>query len=290
VITVPNTFIATTEAISQTVHGRCSWMSIRKPVTWIPKRSKRKLPPGPKPSSRSIFTASRRTWTRSQSIADRHGLAVVEDACQAHGALYKDKKAGSMGLAGCFSFYPGKNLGAFGEGGAVVTQEERTAETIRMIRDHGQNKKYYHDVEGYNGRLDAIQAGVLRIKLKRLAAWNESRRKNAAYYNERLSDIPGIQLPVEADYARSVYHLYVIHTDRRDAMQQFLADKGIATGLHYPKPLHLQNAYAHLGLAEGAFPAAENSARHLLSLPMFAELTRDQMDYVADSIKEFQST
>jgi dTDP-4-amino-4,6-dideoxygalactose transaminase len=290
VITVPNTFIATTEAISQT-GARPVFVDVDPQTCNLdPEKIEAKITARTKAIVPIHLYGQPADMDPITEIADRHGLAVVEDACQAHGALYKDKKAGSMGLAGCFSFYPGKNLGAFGEGGAVVTQEERTAETIRMIRDHGQNKKYYHDVEGYNGRLDAIQAGVLRIKLKRLAAWNESRRKNAAYYNERLSDIPGIQLPVEADYARSVYHLYVIHTDRRDAMQQFLADKGIATGLHYPKPLHLQNAYAHLGLAEGAFPAAENSARHLLSLPMFAELTRDQMDYVADSIKEFQST
>ncbi len=138
-----------------------------------------------------------------------------------------------------------------------MTQDEKTAQTMRMIRDHGQNEKYYHQMEGYNGRLDAIQAGVLRIKLKRLADWNESRRKNAAYYNQRLAAIPGIQLPVEADYARSVYHLYVIHADRRDDLQPFLAEKGIATGLHYPRPLHLQAAYAHMGMPEGAFPTVE---------------------------------
>ena len=192
-----------------------------------------------------------------------------------------------MGDAAAFSFYPGKNLGAFGEGGAVVTQDEKTARTIRMIRDHGQSKKYYHDMEGFNGRLDAIQAGVLRIKLRRLADWNESRRNNAAYYTKGLADIDGVQLPYEAESSRSVYHLYVIHTDRRDAMQKYLADKGIATGFHYPVPLHLQNAYTHMGLKEGDFPVAEKSARRLLSLPMFAELTTEQMDYVVENIKAF---
>jgi dTDP-4-amino-4,6-dideoxygalactose transaminase len=192
-----------------------------------------------------------------------------------------------MGLAGCFSFYPGKNLGAFGEGGAVVTQDEALAATIRMIRDHGQSQKYYHPMEGYNGRLDAIQAGVLRIKLKHLADWNEARRRNAAYYNQRLADIPGIVRPVEDPNAWAVYHLYVIDTPRRDELQSFLAQKGIATGLHYPQPLHLQAAYAHFGFQEGAFPVAEASARRLLSLPMFAELTREQMDYVVDNIKAF---
>ncbi len=287
VITVSNTFIATTEAISQA--GGVPIFADVDPNTL-------NIDPD---AIKACITSKTRAIVPVHlygqpadmdpilSIADQHGLAVIEDACQAHGALYKGKKAGSIGLAGCFSFYPGKNLGAFGEGGAVVTQDEKMAEKIRMIRDHGQNKKYFHDMEGYNGRLDAIQAGVLRIKLRKLAGWNESRRNNAAVYNELLSNIPGVQLPVEADYVRSVYHLYVIHVDRRDQMQQFLDKKGIATGLHYPKPLHLQTAYAHCGLKEGAFPNAEKSANRLLSLPMFAELTKDQMTYVAESIREF---
>ena len=287
VITVSNTFIATTEAISQT-GAKPVFVDIDPTTCNLdPATIETKITSKTKAIVPVHLYGQPADMDPILDIADRHGLAVIEDACQAHGALYKGKKAGSLGLAGCFSFYPGKNLGAFGEGGAVVTQDEKTAETIRMIRDHGQNKKYYHDMEGFNGRLDAIQAGVLRIKLKRLADWNESRRKNAAYYNQQLSVVPGIELPVEADYARSVYHLYVIHSDRRDEMQQFLSERGIATGLHYPMPLHLQNAYASMGLKEGAFPVAENSARRLLSLPMFAELTKDQMDYVIDSIKEF---
>ncbi|MEE4265733.1 MAG: DegT/DnrJ/EryC1/StrS family aminotransferase [Desulfobacteraceae bacterium] len=290
VITVPNTFIATTEAISQAgarpvfvdVDPATCNMDPEKIDAKITRRTKAIVP--------VHLYGQPADMDPILDIADRHGLAVVEDACQAHGALYKGRKAGSMGFAGCFSFYPGKNLGAFGEGGAIVTQDEATAKQMRMIRDHGQNEKYYHQIEGYNGRLDAIQAGVLRIKLKRLADWNESRRKNAVYYHERLAAIPGIQLPAEADYARSVYHLYVIHADRRDDLQRFLAEKGVATGLHYPRPLHLQAAYSHMGMPQGAFPASEHSARRLLSLPMFAELTREQVDYVADSIKEFQST
>lgn len=287
VITVPNTFIATTEAISQT-GARPTFVDIDpdtcnidplKIEVAITSRSKAIIPVhlyGQPADMDAIL-----------DIAERHGLVVVEDACQAHGALYKGKKAGALGLAGCFSFYPGKNLGAFGEGGAVVTQDEKIARKIKMIRDHGQSQKYYHDMEGYNGRLDAIQAGVLRLKLKRLSNWNESRHKNASYYNERLSDIPEIKLPVEADFAKSVYHLYVIHTDHRDDLQKFLAEKGIATGLHYPRPLHLQKAYKHMGHNEGSFPVSENSAQRLLSLPMFAELTTDQIDYVADQIKTF---
>jgi dTDP-4-amino-4,6-dideoxygalactose transaminase len=220
-------------------------------------------------------------------IAQRNGLLIIEDACQAHGAKYKNKKAGSMAAAGCFSFYPGKNLGAYGEGGAVVTQDEKIAAEIHTIRDHGQNKKYYHTMEGYNGRLDAIQAAVLRVKLKRLADWNRSRNDNAAYYNELLSDVPGIEFARVADHADSVYHLYVIMVDDRDALQEFLGEKGIATGLHYPLPLHLQKAYAHLGYKEGDFPVTERAARRLLSLPMYPELTREQIEYVADNIKQF---
>jgi dTDP-4-amino-4,6-dideoxygalactose transaminase len=192
-----------------------------------------------------------------------------------------------MGAAGCFSFYPGKNLGAFGEAGAVVTHDEEVAGKIRMLRDHGQKKKYFHDTEGYNGRLDAIQAGVLRIKLKQLQSWNQARRLHAADYNELLQGIPGIILPKEAEYSESVYHLYVILVDNRDELQKFLQDKGIFTGLHYPLPLHLQKAYAHLGYNKGDFPVAESAAARLLSLPMFPELTRDQIEYVTDSIKEF---
>ncbi len=287
VITVTNTFIATTEAISQTGAQPVFVDIDPKTCNMDPGAIEAKITARTKAIVPVHLYGQPADMDPIIDVANRHGLAVIEDACQAHGALYKGKKAGSLGLSGCFSFYPGKNLGAFGEGGAVVTQDDRTAETIRMIRDHGQNKKYFHDMEGYNGRLDAIQAGVLRIKLRQLADWNESRRKNAAYYNQQLSAIPGIELPVEADYARSVYHLYVIHTDRRDALQKFLAEKGIATGLHYPMPLHLQNAYADMGLKEGAFPLAEKSACRLLSLPMFAELTQDQMDYVADNIKAF---
>lgn len=287
VITVPNTFIATTEAISQT-GARPVFVDID-PETCnmdpsgieavITERTKAIIPVhlyGQPVEMGPIL-----------DISNRHGLSFIEDACQAHGALYKGKKAGSLGLAGCFSFYPGKNLGAFGEGGAVVTQDEKIAKKIQMIRDHGQSKKYFHDMEGYNGRLDAIQAAVLRLKLKLLPSWNESRQKNAAYYNERLADIPEIQLPVEAEFSKSVYHLYVIHTDRRDELQKFLGEKGIATGLHYPLPLHLQKAYEYMGFKEGSFPVAENSARRLLSLPMFAELTTDQIDYVTDQIKAF---
>ena len=220
-------------------------------------------------------------------IAQKYHLAAIEDACQAHGARYRGKSAGAIGAAGCFSFYPGKNLGAYGEGGAVVTDDTEINQKIRVIRDHGQQEKYIHEIEGYNGRLDAIQAGVLRIKLKRLKEWNQARQTNAALYDVLLGEIPAVRFAEVADFTESAFHLYVIMVDDRDGLQQFLGEKGIATGLHYPLPLHLQKAYEHLGYKRGAFPVAEKAAARLLSLPMYPELTRDQIEYVADSIKEF---
>jgi len=289
VITVPNTFIATTEAISQVgatpvsvdIHSDTGNIDVSQIEGKITKKTKAIIP--------VHLYGQPADMDPILEVAKRHNLPVIEDACQAHGALYKNKKAGSLGVAGCFSFYPGKNLGAFGEAGAVVTQDDEIVDKISMIRDHGQEKKYFHQIEGYNGRLDAIQAGVLRIKLKRLEDWNRSRRENAAYYNELLFEIPGVTIPVEADFAVSVYHLYVIFIDDRDRLQQFLGDKGIATGLHYPMPLHLQKAYEHLGFKEGAFPVTENVAGRLLSLPMYPQLSKEQIKYVAESIKEFMN-
>jgi len=298
VITVPNTFIATTEAISQVgatpvfidIDERTYNMDPQKLEDFLKKRIKPQassLKLTPKAVIPVHLYGQPTDMDSILDIAQTHSIIVVEDACQAHGALYKDRKVGSFGSVGCFSFYPGKNLGAYGEGGAIVTQDEEMANKIRMIRDHGQAKKYFHDMEGYNGRLDAIQAGVLRIKLRRLSNWNQSRRENAAYYNELLSKIDGITLPVEADFAHSVYHLYVILVDDREGLQQFLSDKGIGTGLHYPLPLHLQKAYAHLGYEDGSFPVTESVAKRLISLPMFPELTREQIEYVVQCIKEF---
>jgi dTDP-4-amino-4,6-dideoxygalactose transaminase len=287
VITVPHTFIATTEAISQ-VGAKPVFVDIR-PDTYNMNASKIQRAIGPR--TKAVIPVHIYGQPADMDpileIANKKKLVVIEDACQAHGALYKGKKAGSMGVAGCFSFYPGKNLGAYGEGGAVVTQSEAIANKIRMIRDHGQAKKYYHDMEGYNGRLDAIQAGVLRIKLRRLEGWNEARRQNAKYYNELLSPIKGVTVPVEAEGCRHVYHLYVILVDDRDGLQKYLNDKGIGTGLHYPVPLHLQKAYSYQGYKEGEFPVTESVAKHLLSLPMFPELTKAQIEYVADCIKQF---
>lgn len=287
VITVPNTFIATTEAISQ-VGAKPVFVDVKKDTCNIdPDRIEAHITSKTRAIIPVHLYGQIADMDSLLKIADKNNLVVIEDACQAHGALYKGKKAGSMGAAGCFSFYPGKNLGAFGEAGAVVTQDEQMAQKMRMIRDHGQEKKYHHQIEGFNGRLDAIQAAVLRIKLKHLPDWTESRRQNAAHYNRLLCQIPGVTTPTEAEQVASVYHLYVIHVDNRDDLQKFLMEKGIATGLHYPLPLHLQAAYKHLEYPKGAFPIAENSAARLLSLPMFPELTKEQIEYVAENIKIF---
>lgn len=287
VITVANTFIATTEAISQT-GAKPVFVDIDRATSNIDPQS---VTAAITPATRAILPVHLYGQPADLDplleLAAKHNLILVEDACQAHGALYKGKKAGSIGLAGCFSFYPGKNLGAFGEGGAVVTQDEKLADHMRMLRDHGQLRKYYHQIEGYNGRLDAIQAAVLRVKLKILPQWNAARRRNAALYNERLAGIPGIRTPVEADFVQSVYHLYVIHTEQRDALQAWLDEKGIATGLHYPLPLHQQAAYTDAADTGAALPVTEWAAPRLLSLPMFAELTEEQIDYIADNVRAF---
>jgi len=305
VITVSHTFIATTEAISQVgakpvfvdIDAKTYNMDPNKLEEYLRKRltgSASGLQPSAsslKPRPRAVIPVHIYGQPADMDpiieIAAKHNLVVIEDACQAHGGLYKGKKAGSLGQSGCFSFYPGKNLGAYGEGGAVVTQSEDIANKIRMIRDHGQAKKYYHDMEGYNGRLDAIQAGVLRIKLKRLSKWNEARRRNAKLYNELLSPIKGLTVPLEAESCRHVYHLYVILADDRDGLQKYLNEKGIGTGLHYPVPLHLQKAYSHQGYKEGDFPVTESVAKRLLSLPMYPELTKEQIEYTAESIQQY---
>jgi dTDP-4-amino-4,6-dideoxygalactose transaminase len=308
VITVAHTFIATTEAVSQVgakpvfvdIDPKTYNMDPNKLDEYLNKRLK-EVGSGLQPPASSLQQQPKAVipvhiygqpadMDPILDIAKKKNLVVIEDACQAHGSLYQGKKAGSMGLVGCFSFYPGKNLGAYGEGGAVVTQSEDVANKIRMIRDHGQAKKYYHDMEGYNGRLDAIQAGVLRIKLKRLAKWNEARRRNAQYYKELLSPIKGVTVPNEADGCRHVYHLYVILVDDREGLQKYLNEKGVGTGLHYPVPLHLQKAYSYQGYKEGDFPVTESVAKRLLSLPMFPELTRAQIEYVADCIKQFMTS
>jgi dTDP-4-amino-4,6-dideoxygalactose transaminase len=196
-----------------------------------------------------------------------------------------------MGKAAAFSFYPGKNLGACGEAGAVTTDDPEIVKKIRMLRDHGQTRKYCHEMEGYNGRLDAIQAGILHVKLGHIARWNESRRENASRYQELLAPLAGdIGLPCEPSWAKGVYHLYAVRCRNRDRLQEYLAAANIGTGIHYPLPLHLQNAYRYLGLKSGAFPIAERAAAELLSLPMYPGLGFDQQNRVAESLRAFVSS
>jgi dTDP-4-amino-4,6-dideoxygalactose transaminase len=217
--------------------------------------------------------------------AQRHGICLIEDACQAHGATYKGRKAGTIGAAGCFSFYPGKNLGCLGEGGAVVTNDAECAERIRMLRDHGSIRKYEHRMPGYNYRMEGLQGGVLSVKLKYLDSWNEQRRAHAARYSEWLAG-SGLVLPAEMPYGRHIYHLYVVQAADRDSLRTELSARGIEAGLHYPIPLHLQEAYADLGYRPGAFPVTEWLARRILSLPMYPGLTDEQIARVVSVLEE----
>ena len=323
VITVPNTFIATTEAISQAgahidfvdIDEKTYNMDVQSLQAYFETQcvidDKTGRPVNKK--TRRIVSAIIPVHLYGQmadmgsikEIAERYKLIVIEDACQAHGAEYLSqrmspplmgggqgegvwRKAGSIGHAAAFSFYPGKNLGAFGEAGAVTTSDAEIARKIRIIRDHGQAQKYYHDVEGYNGRLDAIQAGILHKKLKRLAEGNEKRRQSASLYNKLLSQVDGVITPYEPGWSRAVYHLYVIRVNNRGELQKHLTEKKIGTGLHYPLPLHLQKAYANLGYKEGDFPITEKVALEILSLPMYPGLTESQQKYVVQCLKHLQ--
>jgi dTDP-4-amino-4,6-dideoxygalactose transaminase len=312
VLTVPNTFIATTEAISQAraipefvdIDEHTYNISIVMLQRYLEKQCIRDK------SGRLISLRSGRPVTAIVpvhlygqmadmdailNLASQYGLTVIEDACQAHGAEYFSKKlnrwvkAGSMGRAAAFSFYPGKNLGACGEGGAVTTNDAGLADKVRMLRDHGQVKKYYHDVEGYNGRLDAIQAGILQAKLPHLAAWNAQRRDRATEYARLLAKAEAISLPFEPSWSQAVYHLYVICTADREGMINHLKEAGIGTGIHYPIPLHLQKAYASLNYNLGDFPVTESVAADIISLPMFPQLTSQQQVRVAEEILAFTS-
>jgi len=219
-------------------------------------------------------------------IARSAGLKVIEDSCQAHGALYKDRRAGSLGDAAAFSFYYSKNLGAYGEGGFITTSDDDLAAKIRMIRDHGSNRRYYHDLIGFNGRLDELQAVVLRAKLPHLEDWNNQRRMHAQKYGELLKGTPAVT-PLELDGNRHVYHMFVIQTPRRDELQNYLKEKGIGTGIHYPVPIHLQKSMSFLGCKPGDLPVTEAVVGKILSLPMFAELTDMQIEEVCEAIKNF---
>ena len=284
VITVPNTFIATAEVIS--------FCGARPVFVDIEERTYNMNPAllesAITPITKAIIPVHLFGQTADMDpimdIARRRGLYVIEDACQAHGAEYKGKKAGSIGDAGCFSFYPGKNLGAYGEAGAIVTDNDALAEKVKMLRDHGQPKKYYHDLVGWNARMDGIQGAVLSVKLKYLSAWNEARRRNAQFYNDLLAGVAGVIVPREADHCKHVYHIFAIRVPNRDLLIERLAQRDIHCGIHYPVPLHLQKAYEFLGLKKGSLPIAEKCASEFVSLPMFPELTEAQIQHVVSEI------
>jgi dTDP-4-amino-4,6-dideoxygalactose transaminase len=287
VITVANTFIATTEALTQ-AGATLRFVDVT-PGTFT-------MAPGALAAAitpRTVGVVPVHLYGQVADMdpilatAERHGLWVVEDAAQAHGATYRGRAAGSLAPLSAFSFYPGKNLGACGEGGAVGGRDASHRAVVQRLREHGQARKYYHDSEGYNGRLDSIQAAFLRIKLRHLAAWNEGRRRVAVWYREALADIVEVELPLEAPYGVPVYHLFVIQVPRRDDLQRHLTAAQIGSGLHYPLPLHLQKAYEHLGISRGALPVTEEAADRLLSLPMFPSLTQGQVARVADAIRGF---
>lgn len=315
VLTVPNTFIATTEAISQSgaqpdfidinersytmdpeklreyleaqcfvdgTTGRCVHRTLAKPVAGV-------IP--------VHLYGQMADMDPIMKLAARYKLSVIEDACQAHGAEYFSRgqnkwlKAGSIGHAAAFSFYPGKNLGACGEGGAVTTNDQEITRKVSMLRDHGQSKKYYHDLEGYNGRMDSIQAGLLRVKLRHLVEWNQQRCESARIYNELFAPIADLVVPPhQLASAKSVYHLYVVRTPNRDELMKHLTGAGIGTGIHYPIPVHLQAAYAASGWKRGDFPESEKAADEILSLPMFAGLTPSQQECVAEAVSQFAAS
>ena len=220
-------------------------------------------------------------------IAERRGLQVLEDAAQAHGAQYRGRPCGSMGIAGCFSFYPAKNLGAAGDGGMIVTQNEKLARQARKLSNYGEVVKYEHTEKGLNARLDTLHAAILQVKLPHLDDWNRQRARHAQRYRQRLAGIGDIRLPKVLPECTHVYHLFMVQTSRRDALRQFLQDRGVQTGIHYPTPIHLQPAYADHGWKKGDFPVAEELASQIVSLPMFPELRDEQIDYVCERIGEF---
>ncbi len=311
VVTVPHTFIATTEAISQAgalpefvdIDEQTYNMDPAKLGQYLEEQctvddagrllSRRSGRPVTAVVPVHLY-GQMADMDEILELADRYRLVVIEDACQAHGAEYFSKKhhrwmkAGSMGRAAAFSFYPGKNLGACGEAGAATTNDAGIAKTAKMLRDHGQATKYYHDVEGYNGRLDSIQCGVLSVKLRHLSKWNTQRRERAETYNRLLANPESaITLPYESSSSRAVYHLYVVRTEDREGMMAHLKGAGIGTGIHYPIPLHLQKAYACLRYRVGDFPVCERIAAQILSLPMFPQLTPQQQSRVAEESLRF---
>ena len=285
VITVPATFMATAEAITYS-GARPVFVDVDpQTYTMDPALIERAITPRTKAIIPVHLYGQVADMDPILDIAKRHGLFVIEDACQAHGAEYKGRKAGSIGDAGCFSFYPGKNLGALGEAGGVVTNNPELARKVEMLRNHGQSRKYCHTMVGWNGRMDGIQGATLRIKLRLLPQWNVARRAVAAHYTRLLQGIDGVITPVEAPCSLHVYHIYSLRLAGRDALIEALAAKGISCGIHYPVPVHLQEAYSSLGLREGMFPVAERHAREVVSLPIYPELSIAHVERVAHEIR-----
>jgi dTDP-4-amino-4,6-dideoxygalactose transaminase len=285
VITVPNSFLATAEAISYCGATPVFVDVDEQTYTLDPARLEAAITSRTKAVIPVHLYGQMADMDPIMEIAGRHGLFVLEDACQAHGAEYKGRRAGSIGDAGCFSFYPGKNLGALGEAGAVTTNDRALAERIKCLREHGQERKYHHSCIGWNARMDGIQGAALRIKLKTLARGNAARRAHAGHYDRLLEDLEGVVTPAVAPACAHVFHLYVVRVKERDRILATLGQRGIACGIHYPLPIHLQAAYRGLGLGPGSFPIAERHAADLLSLPMFPELSSEQVETVAHEFK-----
>jgi dTDP-4-amino-4,6-dideoxygalactose transaminase len=286
VITVPSTFMATAEAITH-CGARPVFVDVDEcTYTMNPDALKPALTAKTKAIIPVHLFGQPADMDPILDFGRTQGLHVIEDACQAHGATYKGKRVGTFGDTACFSFYPGKNLGAFGEAGAIVTSSTELAEKIRILRDHGQERKYFHSLVGWNCRMDGIQAAVLRIKLRQLEAANQRRRNHAAQYDRGFKEFEGVVTPAQAAYARHVYHIYAIRVGNRDETIRSLTDQGIATGIHYPVPVHLQEAYQTLGYTRASFPIAERCAAEFVSLPMYPELTQSQIERVIEGVKE----
>lgn len=286
VITAANSFIATSEAITATgakvVFVDCEpdtyTIAVSKIESKITSRTRAIIP--------VHLYGQPADMDEINTIAHKYGLFVLEDAAQAHGAFYKNKRVGTLGNAACFSFYPGKNLGAYGDGGAIVTNDTSLAEKCRMLANHGRLEKYTHKIEGYNSRLDGLQAAILSVKLKYLDEWNRARNRVADYYQQRLINTP-VSLPFKSSFVQHAYHLYVLCVDARDELQKKFKEEGVSTGIHYPIPLPHQPAYQYLGHKKGDFTVCEQLAGKILSLPMYPELTNQELDYIIEKIREF---
>jgi dTDP-4-amino-4,6-dideoxygalactose transaminase len=287
VIVPANTFVATAQAVSG-VGARPVVVDVEEATFNIdPARIESAISPRTKAIIPVHLYGQAAEMDPIVTIARRHKLVIIEDACQSHGAQYKGRTTGTFGLAGCFSFYPAKNLGACGDGGMIVTNDEALAARLRVLRNCGQKQKYIHVEKGGNSRLDTMQAAILRVKLKRLAGWNELRARHAQRYTEGLAGLAEVKTPRVAPHRTHVFHLYVVRVPRRAELQEFLAQRGIQTAIHYPTPIHCHTAYADLGYPPGSFPVAERLSEEILSLPMFAELTDAQIDTVCESVRAF---